>query len=1197
MDWLANYTHRRKITIDSAEIDSTLTDFPVLVNLTDANFDFDTAMSNGYDVRFTQSDALTPIDFDREFHGQVHTYDSDFLTAGTASGDTNGGAWADPDYVVDGNDSTFGNSTDTIGDHWWKYDLGVGVTKTATKFRMKPYSNAWGNSVKDFKIQGSNNDSDWDDLYTGQHQNNNNWEDYVFENTTAYRYYRIYVTTTWTAHYLVGLFEVELMEYATSTNRGTYWVELPSISDLVDTDFYIYWGKSGDSDGSNANNTWKAQYSGVWHLNQYSKDIVGEFLDSTSNNHHGQGQNLPTQVEGIVHKGQQGGNPKNIRVTDSADFDLGSDDFSLEFKLEFPGSVTSGSIMGHDDGGGANPKWILGFGINSANHMSFHTDSQWIQWAWTPSADTKYHCVITRSGNDWKFYVNAVQTGGTISNSLTVEDASNYLTFLTDGESWKWHAGILDEVRISKGTAVIEDYIESSYASDSDALLTYSAEEFYEVVQKTPSLEWSVSEAIQKTPSLEWVSELAHKFIPNVLNYNFYYEIPKIIDSSVPMTISGCAVGYSIYLGNTGSSGNTVIEIYAEDILKDTVTISADGNSHSAVEYFDLSHLLNPQDTLQIKVTDVAVDATDLKVNMYLMTFPFEMDVLYYSNLSDAVKFTGINKDYLFNSSDYWYIDFNQPISSIASVRVIDENGNEEDATYSLINGNFYMSRLQITPYTTSRPRQLRIKLKDYNETYHVFKVSPKVFASVADYPEYVTGTTNSFDLFIAATTSRYSFDGGSTWSEWLAISDENKSTIDFTGQSAGANNIKVQYRLGYETIEEDTSIYYAIGDIQASIVWRDDCAEITYSDGAPLDLIEIYYDDVLASAVLPTVISGFETFRLNKVTEEIEIDTGSISILGKVYTYDGADYDLSTIDIAANDYASQYIALFGFNTTLVTFETRLVANSLSYNSNVKLSPDNFIEIWRVDFGLAFSDEAMTLYSIASSSTELLMFSGGSVKVDLSGNKDITIRLKDLAGRSFDFYQEYVKTIYNLWRYLAVSKDSILGSSYETPYYPKLAIDNHAAFWMSDSTFSAPAWLKYEFGIGSPEAIVEAAITADYSDANSHPKDFKIQGSDDSGNWTDLHTVTGETWLNDGPKIYSFVNITEYAFYRLYITDSSGGVYVRIKELELRKTIGGSDETSFTQTEILPGELHQSEDLNLTITSDDWGDYPDGPTK
>jgi hypothetical protein len=70
--WLEGWSYRTKITIDNTKIDEDLTDFPVLVKLTNANFDFSKARSDGYDIRFTSSDGTTELKYDRERHDSVN---------------------------------------------------------------------------------------------------------------------------------------------------------------------------------------------------------------------------------------------------------------------------------------------------------------------------------------------------------------------------------------------------------------------------------------------------------------------------------------------------------------------------------------------------------------------------------------------------------------------------------------------------------------------------------------------------------------------------------------------------------------------------------------------------------------------------------------------------------------------------------------------------------------------------------------------------------------------------------------------------------------------------------------------------------------------------------------------------------------------------------------------------------------------
>jgi len=68
MAWLTGWQYRKKITIDHNKIDSGVADFPVLVKLTSSNFDFSKARSDGYDIRFTDSDGVTLLKYERERH-------------------------------------------------------------------------------------------------------------------------------------------------------------------------------------------------------------------------------------------------------------------------------------------------------------------------------------------------------------------------------------------------------------------------------------------------------------------------------------------------------------------------------------------------------------------------------------------------------------------------------------------------------------------------------------------------------------------------------------------------------------------------------------------------------------------------------------------------------------------------------------------------------------------------------------------------------------------------------------------------------------------------------------------------------------------------------------------------------------------------------------------------------------------------
>jgi len=86
---------------------------------------------------------------------------------------------------------------------WLEYDFGAGNAQTITSYSITTragFGDGSGscNSPKDFKLQGSNNDTEWVDLDTQTAQFvtliSNQTVVYPFTNTTAYRYYRFYET-------------------------------------------------------------------------------------------------------------------------------------------------------------------------------------------------------------------------------------------------------------------------------------------------------------------------------------------------------------------------------------------------------------------------------------------------------------------------------------------------------------------------------------------------------------------------------------------------------------------------------------------------------------------------------------------------------------------------------------------------------------------------------------------------------------------------------------------------------------------------------------------------------------------------------------------------------------------------------------------------------------------------------------------
>jgi len=66
MAWLAGYTKRKKITIDNTNVDSDLTNFPLLVKVTSDAAIGAVCRSDGLDIRFTSVDGTTLLKYERE---------------------------------------------------------------------------------------------------------------------------------------------------------------------------------------------------------------------------------------------------------------------------------------------------------------------------------------------------------------------------------------------------------------------------------------------------------------------------------------------------------------------------------------------------------------------------------------------------------------------------------------------------------------------------------------------------------------------------------------------------------------------------------------------------------------------------------------------------------------------------------------------------------------------------------------------------------------------------------------------------------------------------------------------------------------------------------------------------------------------------------------------------------------------------
>lgn len=148
-------------------------------------------------------------------------YSSDLCTGGTPSASSDQASLGrEVAKAFDDDTGTRWQANSTVP-QWLKYQFAQ--AEPVSKVRINPYIYSGNASIKDFTVQGSNNDVDWTTLYTGQNPDASGWQDFTFANSTAYLYVKVDITTTWNAN--PALLEVEMMKNVFQKNvAGRYAV-------------------------------------------------------------------------------------------------------------------------------------------------------------------------------------------------------------------------------------------------------------------------------------------------------------------------------------------------------------------------------------------------------------------------------------------------------------------------------------------------------------------------------------------------------------------------------------------------------------------------------------------------------------------------------------------------------------------------------------------------------------------------------------------------------------------------------------------------------------------------------------------------------------------------------------------------------------------------------------------------------------
>ncbi|MGG0666438.1 hypothetical protein ABE042_20250 [Viridibacillus arvi] len=99
--------------------------------------------------------------------------------------------------------------------YWIQYDFGENNKQAINFLRLKPfnYSSSGLYTVATFVFKGSNDGVYFDTIFRGTHINNDTQMDYIFNNKTHYRYYRIYSRGYGNNGDITGLTNIKMISY------------------------------------------------------------------------------------------------------------------------------------------------------------------------------------------------------------------------------------------------------------------------------------------------------------------------------------------------------------------------------------------------------------------------------------------------------------------------------------------------------------------------------------------------------------------------------------------------------------------------------------------------------------------------------------------------------------------------------------------------------------------------------------------------------------------------------------------------------------------------------------------------------------------------------------------------------------------------------------------------------------------------
>ena len=291
---------------------------------------------------------------------------------------------------------------------------------------------------------------------------------------------------------------VEIERWDDANEHAWLWVKVPSISDSVDTDLYLYYDSShaenttyvDDTNVGNSHNVWDANFKAVYHMDDATTSTI---LDSTNNSNDGTktAANRPLVAAGKI------GNAQHFNDGTSDKIDCGAaasvkitGDLTLEAWVAIDNNpATRHTIISRYETTNNDRSYAMEISANKTHFLYCSEDGTWTVGNRTEAADPNFEVdgtwhhtastykLSTEVGEVFKDGSNVTETQTTEATGLNAGSEPLLLgAGRAGGAATRFMDGFIDEARVSN-TVRSDSWIQTTYESGRDDLLDFGSEE------------------------------------------------------------------------------------------------------------------------------------------------------------------------------------------------------------------------------------------------------------------------------------------------------------------------------------------------------------------------------------------------------------------------------------------------------------------------------------------------------------------------------------------------------------------------------------------------------------------------------------------------------------------------------------------------------------------------------------------------